>query len=100
MKTSPEQIETFATEITEAFLADGRDHTAAELAEITGRPIRHVREMLRETWRHGINSTESTKQTYSRDYPMMDASVVRVGLHGPSRKRLAALVLAARARLA
>jgi hypothetical protein len=101
MKTTTEQVATFAAEITEAYLADGRDHSAAELAAITGRPLRTVRALLTEVWRHRIRSYETTRPTFSRDYPTMEAGVARINLHGPDRERLAALVLAARsARLA
>ena len=88
-----EQLQAFASEITEAYLVDGRDHSAAELATITGRPIRLIRAMLKEDmWRLGIRSYETTRATFSRDYPMIEVGVCRHSVYGPRRHRLRDLI--------
>lgn len=76
---------------TARFIAEQKDSTSAEIADGTGISLSTVRRVMRQ---HGgcvpgLGCWQVSRESHSKDYPMMSSGYHRVWTYGPTREELA-----------
>jgi hypothetical protein len=83
--------------VTEAFIEDGKAHTAAEIAARIGCSVAAVRATMPNGWPPaGIDHEEDSRPSYSASYRGMETGSHRVTVYQPSREAMRQAVIAVR----
>lgn len=91
-------IDALSELITNAYIADGKDHTVAELAEFGNVSQAAIRKALTACNYFIPNVCFSTEMraSYSKDYPAFQSGSHKVVVYGPTREHLRTLLMASR----
>jgi hypothetical protein len=85
--TTPEMVRDAGIAL---FLADGKDHSAQELADHLGCTVSVVRTILRDARGcvDGLRAAEDHRPSHSRNYRGMETGSHKVWVYGPTRETL------------